>query len=190
MPTERRTFLIFAAIAFAMVVGSGWFFILPKHREAAAFNEMIERLEVRMAGHDVTLQSNDNLQLCLRSVEDRIARELREIPESPGVSKLIHSLSLPIDDATVIDQTFTTGREIDAADSEEITWKSIPVEVDFVATFDRVFELLAAAESSDRLVRIAELELIHTIDEKKPATSGLVHAVLSLDAIYESGESP
>ena len=176
-----------------LVAAMAWLFIYPGYREAAAFRREVTNLKNKIAG--LSTQNNQVVKLAERVEEARarVGSDCKIIPESPEIAELIRKLSLPVDGASVVDQTFTAGSPDEIPVGDKATVKSMPLKVEMNATFDSIFALLRSAESVNRLVRVTSVKVICKRDEKAPGAEArvvadlapLLNASVGLEAIYD-----
>lgn len=174
---------VLGVVVLAAVVG--WFIIWPNYREAARVNENVSRLEQKIAGQAERTGELNSLSMEVQNSRRRMETELKIVPASPDVADLIRKLSLPVDGANVVDQTFTAGSPVDITVGAAGSTKSMPLTVDLAATFDSVFALLRSAESMNRLLRVASVKVICKRTDDDTTDIPVLHASLGLEAIYE-----
>lgn len=164
------------ALGLGLLAGPAW-------RERAAAHAERADLDVRMAGLTDQTAAVTRLAEELAERRDTLRTSLKEIPDSPDVAAIMRQLSLPADGATVLDQTFTAGTAGDAVVGTPGPEQVVPLTVDVRARFDSVFALMLAAESMDRLVRVASVRMAvdpEYADEEAP----IVTASIGLEVVY------
>lgn len=174
---------VLGVVVLAAVVG--WFIIWPNYREAAQVNERITRLEQKIAGQAEQANELNSLSQEVQNSRRRMETELKIVPASPDVADLIRKLSLPVDGANVVDQTFTAGSPMDVSVGAAGSVKAMPLTVELDATFDSVFALLRSAESMNRLLRVASVKVICKRTDDETTDIPVLQASLGLEAIYE-----
>jgi hypothetical protein len=162
-----------------------WLIIWPNYREAAHVKQRIVELERKIAGHGEQTIAITSLSNEVSNARRRMETELKIVPSSPDVADLIRKLSLPVDGANVIDQTFTAGSPVDVNAGEAGSAKAMPLMVELAATFDSVFALLRSAESMNRLLRVASVKVVCKRNDDKFTDIPVLQASLGLEAIYE-----
>jgi hypothetical protein len=168
--SEARHIILSLCVFAAVVLAAGGLLVWPTHGQTRELRHQEAALQRRL----------DNLHLMTAQVEQfgrelsdarrAIETELKHVPESPDVAELMRRLSLPVDGASVHDQTFTAGLSGEAV-GPDLPTHVLPLTVDMQATFDAVFDVLRRAERMDRLVRVSAVRL-SVNREKPPATSG------------------
>ncbi|MEM7227682.1 MAG: hypothetical protein AAF432_02600 [Planctomycetota bacterium] len=180
--------ILYGVLVFAVVGIVMW----TSYNEHMAIRAEILDLEGKMRGLSGHTSELERLAVEVRAIEDRMTSDLKEIPMSADVATIIGRLSLPVDGDTVVDQTFTAGSESPAVVGEDTPLRVMPVTVDMDATFESVFTVLRAAESTRRLIRVASLRLSFPRDrEHENVTLPRVKASIGLEAVYDpiEGES-
>ncbi len=110
--------------------------------------------------------------------------ECKRIPPSPEIAELIEFLSREVDRRDVRDQRSTAGDPVSAVIGEQVGVLATPLTVDMEATFDSVFRLIRAAETTDRLIRVGRVRIYRDRD-KKADGSPFVQASVGLEIVYE-----
>jgi hypothetical protein len=174
---------VVGVVALAAIVA--WVIIWPNYREAAEVKQRIVELERKIAGHGEQSIAIASLSSEVNNARRRMETELKVMPASPDVADLIRKLSLPVDGANVIDQTFTAGSPVDVNIGDAGSAKAMPLMVELAATFDSVFALLRSAESMDRLLRIASVKVVCKRTDDKITDIPVLQASLGIEAIYE-----
>jgi len=184
MQTNRNLTLAGAAVVAVVGLATG-LFIWPNYREAAAIQREIDELRSKIASMDGQAQIVDDLRAQLAAAQDHVARELKNIPDSPDLAGLIRKLSQEVDRVAVLDQTFTAGGPCDAiaGGTPRSNAQAMLLTVDMESTFDSVFALIRNAESLNRLVRVTSLHALCKRDEKQPTP--IVKASIGLEVIYQ-----
>ncbi len=186
MRTNNR--LLLGALSLLVLVVVGWLFIVwPVHQEIAAVNEQMAALRQKSEASRGHSQEIERLTTALREASDRIDSEFKIIPDSPNIAGLMRSLSLPVDNVTIRDQTFTAGQPKEAVPGADFPVKTLPLTVEMVSRFDAVFALIRAAEAQDRLVRISSVNIASSGDDDQEHP--LVTASIRLDAVFEPAQA-
>lgn len=175
---------VMAILAMIAVVGPGGLLLAwPAYREAARLNSRAD--EIRAKGERSELQARQIAQLStsLDGAIEYVATRLRKVPDSADIAGLMRVLSVEVDGTSVRDQMFDAGDPKDAAPGSDLPTRVTPLTVDLDARFDSVFALLRAAESMDRLVRVASVKIVcdRAQDDDQPYTK----ATIVLEAVYE-----
>lgn len=183
MASNRHMFLALAGviIIFAACLA---LFVWPRYREHQAINQEITDLQRRI--DDLSGQTEQVAHLAgqVEVARGHVQNELKIITEKPELADVIRRLSLKVDGATVLDQSFAAGTETDAAIGRPELARAMPLTVELEARFDSVFALLRAAETMGRLVRISSVQLsCNRLTDVEPP---IIEATLGLDAIYAS----
>ena len=97
-------------------------------------------------------------------------------------------MTLPVDNVTIRDQTFTAGQPKEAVPGAYFPVKTLPLTVDMVSRFDAVFALIRAAEAQDHLVRVSSVNIASSGDDEQEQP--LVTASIRLDAVFELAQAP
>ena len=106
----ERTHLIYAMLMGLLIAGIGaGVFAWPAYRHDAEIRASITDLERRARGHDQLLRKEAALRDALDETRERADDEIKVIPDEPDIAGLIRRLSLPVDQRTIHDQTFTAG---------------------------------------------------------------------------------
>jgi Tfp pilus assembly protein PilO len=184
MSSSRHLLMAVAAFVIIVVTG-GALLVWPNMRETRRINDRIGELEKKI--HDLTgpTQRVERLAEQVGAARRRIESDFKEIPTSPDMAGLIRKLSLPVDGLNVRDQTFTAGNATNAMLGEEYTSQAMPLSVDMKGSFQSIFELLQAAESMDRLVRITSVRVSTNREQQQDPDEPVLSATMSLDAIFE-----
>jgi len=186
MPTNKR--LLLGVLSLLVLVVAGWLFIVwPVYREVTAVNEQVAELRRKSETSVRQSQAIERLTAALREASDRIDSKFKSIPDSPNIAGLMRSLSLPVDNVTIRDQTFTAGQPKEAVPGAEFSVKALPLTVDMVSRFDAVFALIRAAEAQDHLVRVSSVNIASTGDDEQEQP--LVKASIRLEAVFEVAEA-
>lgn len=182
MSTDNR--LLLGTLGLSVLVVLGWLCIVwPVHREVGDVNERVAELHRRFEASLGQIQEIDRLTVALREASNRVDSEFKRIPDSPNIAGLMRSLSLPVDNVTIRDQTFTAGQPKEAVPGADFPVQTLPLTVDMVARFDAVFALIRAAEAQDHLVRVSSVNIAASGDDDQEQP--LVTASVRLDAVFE-----
>lgn len=182
MSTNKR--LVMGVLSLLVLVVAGWLFIVwPVYREIGDVNERMAELRRKSEASLGQTQEIERLTTAIREASDRIDSEFKSIPDSPNIAGLMRSLSLPVDNVTIRDQTFTAGQTKDAVPGADFPVKALPLTVDMVSRFDAVFALIRAAEAQDQLVRVSSVNIASSGDDDQEEP--LVTASIRLDAVFE-----
>jgi hypothetical protein len=116
-------------------------------------------------------------------VTQRVDQGLKLVPESADIAGLMRVLSLAVDGNNVRDQMFDAGDPKSAVPGSEISTQVTPLTINMDARFDAVFALLRTAESMDRLLRVASVQVAcnRPDDDDEPFTK----ATVVLEAVFD-----
>jgi hypothetical protein len=168
----------------AAVTGLGGLVLVwPAYRDAAWIGGQVEDLHKRGENYDVQAQIIARLTAELDESTKRVHTGLKAIPESADIAGLMQVLSLPVDGFNVRDQTFTAGEPVEAAPGAGLPTMVQPLTVEMDARFGAVFSLLRAAESMDRLLRIASVKVV--CDRRREEEQPYARATVVIEAVYE-----
>ena len=182
-----KPLVLAGACVLVVTVLGGLLLVWPNYRHAAAINAQLAELEMKISKsstHEAVLQELDRQ---LDEARGRIDGELKSIPESADVEVLVGKLSLPTDGVAVRDQQITAGQAGNASQNPDSAAMALPVTVEMHAQFDSIFALLTAAESMQRLVRIAGVHLSRGNEPEQLNDDGspVLTATITLEAIYQ-----
>lgn len=193
---QSQHYALAVALGALIGIGGAGFASWPSYRRTSDVRAEMQQLQLKIAEQHVHVAAVEQFANRVQDARDRMATELKVIPEAPDVATIMRRLSLPVDNVTVIDQTFAAGSSgpaiVSDDDDDEIpSVMKLPVTVDMECTFDAVFSLIRSAERMDRLVRIGSIRLAadrarteaDMIAVEPPLTANLV-----LDVIYDPGE--
>lgn len=184
---DRRHILLTAGSFLAEQKHGGGLLVRATHREARSLNEQARDLYSRMANLEDTTAEVGRLIRELEMARQYASQNLKVIPEGPEVADLMRRLSLRVDGATVLDQTFTTGSPSDAIPGEKGA-QAMPITIDMQARFDSIFAVIRATEAMDRLVRVSSIRLTCNRDAKGAPNNrdeSILTASVSIEAIYD-----
>ncbi len=184
--SSKRHFAM-AILAMIAVVGLGGLLLAwPAYREAAALNRQTEELRAKGERYDLQAEQIAQLSAKLEEATRRVDTGLKLIPESADIAGLMRVLSLAVDGTNVRDQMFDAGDPKNAVPGSEVSAQVTPLTVDMEARFDAVFALLLTAESLDRLLRVAWVQVAcnRPDDDDEPFTK----ATVVLEAVYDPPE--
>jgi Tfp pilus assembly protein PilO len=157
--SEGKHLLITIAGALGVLLVGGAVLVWPVHREKRRVQRKITALERKIDDLSFHTARVERLADQLEETRRLVDEEMKLIPTSPDIAALMRKLSMPVDDRTVIDQTFTAGAASDAVAGAPYPEQAMPLTVDMEARFDSVFALIRGAERLDRLVRVATIRL-------------------------------
>lgn len=184
---DRRHIALTVGSFVAVLLLGGGLLVWPAHREARSLDAQARDLYSRMANLEDTTAEVGRLINELAQARRYASENLKVITEGPEVADLMRRLSLRVDGATVLDQTFTTGSPIEAIPGEKGP-QVMPITIDMQARFDSIFAVIRATEAMDRLVRISSIRLVCN-RETKGGTSNrdesILTASVSIEAIYD-----
>jgi len=177
--------LLLAVAGALLILGLGVVLLVwPSHRQTAALQDEIAALKGKSEGLAAQTEQVEHLADAYSRLKRRVAEDLKYIPQSPDIAGLMRKLSLPVDGRTVLDQTFTAGSASSAITGEESPEQAMPLTVDMKAAFDSVLALIRAAESIDRLVRVASIRMIAERGEQG-VDAPLLTASVGLEVVYQ-----
>ncbi|MHC5026977.1 MAG: type 4a pilus biogenesis protein PilO [Planctomycetota bacterium] len=159
--------------------------VWPRITEVRRIDDRIAELKTKIHGLSDQTDEIELLADRIATLDERVAG-LRDIPRQPQNAELIRRLSVPVDGLVVQEQTFSAARATKAVPGSELPYKSIPVTIEMVSTFDSIFAIVQAAESMSRLVRVASVRIDHDVRSgPQDEVSDFLSATLVLEAIYE-----
>ena len=186
MPTNNRSLLGWLGLSVLAVLG--WLFIVwPVYRDVGDVNERVAELHRKSEASLGQAKEIELLAEALREASDRIDSEFKSIPDSPNIAGLMRSLSLPVDNVTIRDQTFTAGQPKEAVSGADFPVQTLPLTVEMVSRFDAVFALIRAAEAQDHLVRVSSVSIASSGDDNQEQP--LVTSSVRLGAVFESAHA-
>ncbi len=169
--------VILAAIGAALLV---W----PNYQKARDIDEEIVRLHEKIEVLSVRNQALARLARRVNRATEVRDAECKRIPPSPEIAELIGFLSREVDRRDVRDQRSTAGDPVSAVIGEQVGVLATPLTIDMKATFDSVFRLIRAAETTDRLIRVGRVRIYRDRDENADG-SPFVQASVGLELVYE-----
>ena len=173
-----------AILALAVVVGLGGLLLAwPAYREAAVLDRQTQELRAKGERYDLQAEEITRLSADLDEARRHVDTRLKLIPETPDIAGLMRVLSLAVDGSSVRDQMFDAGDPKDAVPGSDLSAQVTPLTVELEARFDAVFALLRAAESMDRLLRVASLRVV--CDRRDDGDEGFTKATVVLEAVYD-----
>ena len=186
----------FLAVSCAALGAVVFFHTLPVLRLADERAAESARLFARASQLDALSAEREQLRADLATARIEAARVLREIPgeseQGARTGALMRALAVAAGRA-VGPQTKNAGDPVPALVSDS-PFRAVPLTVEMQASFARVMEILARAESDGRLVRPIRVEIARPVDRSgrsvddrsaDDAASGFVDATIELDAVYE-----
>lgn len=184
---SSRKHLGSAIACMVLVVSAGGMLLAwPVYREAARLNGQAAALRAKGENYEAQAQRIVNLTAQLEAATRRVDTEFKVVPATPDVAGLMRVLSLPVDGKTVLDQQFMAGEEREAVPGAQLDTLVAPLTIEMEARFDAVFALLRAAESMERLLRIASINL--TAERDEDPDRPFARATIVLEAVYEPHE--
>lgn len=186
MSSNRQLAVALVGLVILAAVGAA-LLVWPNYQKAHDIDE-----EIAMLHQEIKVLSIRNQALARLARKVNRATELRDaeckrIPPSPEVAELIGFLSREIDRRDVRDQRSTAGDPVSAVIGEQVGVLVTPLTIDMKATFDSVFRLIRAAETTDRLIRVGSVRIYRDGDEETDS-SPLVQASVGLEIVYEPPE--
>jgi hypothetical protein len=169
--------VILAAVGAALLV---W----PNYQKARAVDEEIARLHEEIEVLSVRNQALARLARRVNRATELRDTECKRIPASPEIAELIGFLSREVDRRNVRNQRSTAGDPVSAVAGEQVGVLATPLTVDMEATFDSVFRLIRAAETTDRLIRVGRVRIYRDRDEKTDG-SPIVQASVGLEIVHQ-----
>ncbi|MDG2055350.1 MAG: type 4a pilus biogenesis protein PilO [Phycisphaerales bacterium] len=158
----------------------------PNYSKLREVNADIDKLSLQIETSAQHAQEIEEMRVQLADSLGIIETDFKRIPDAADIEELIRRLSLPVDQQTVLDQTFTAREAFPALDSEEPTkLLAKPLDIEIRAVFDSVFAVVQAVESLDQLTRITA---IHMAAEERAsgAESPVLTASINVEAIFSS----
>ncbi|MCE2885363.1 MAG: hypothetical protein LW806_10735 [Planctomycetaceae bacterium] len=158
------------------------------------------RLFARASQLDALSAEREQLRADVATARAEATRVLREIPDESEQGARTGALMRALAVAAgreVGSQTIVAGDPVPALLSES-PFRAVPLTVEMQASFARVMEILARAESDGRLVRPIRIEIARPVDRSgrsadersaDEAASGFVDATIELDAVYETARA-
>jgi len=169
--------------ALGIFVAGGALFAFPPYQERRAIGAEVLDLEERIQDLGDLTGEVESLAKEFTALRRELDQDYKVIPEQPGIAEIMRKLSLTVDGATVLEQTFTAGGAGDAVIGAEYDEQAVRLSVEMDAGFDAVFALVRAAEKLDRLVRIGTVRLTAVREEGHGPTT--LNASVGLDVIFE-----
>ncbi len=183
-PMSSSKHLGIAVLVMFLLAGLGEFlFVWPAYSDAADLDARTADLRVKGQNYTALSDMIQKLKAEVAQATQHVKTDLKQIPDSPDVAGLIGILSMPREETTVRDQTFTAGQPKEAAPGTDVSVLARPLTVEMVARFDAIFALIRTAESMDRLVRVTSLELVCKRNKDQGEPFAKVSVVL--EAIFD-----
>ena len=183
-PMSSSKHLGIAVLVMFLLAGLGEFlFVWPAYSDAGDLDARTADLRVKGQNYTALSDMIQKLKAEVAEVTQRVNTDLKQIPDSPDVAGLIGILSMPVDEITVLNQTFTAGQPKEAAPGTDVSVLARPLTVEMVARFDAIFALIRNAESMDRLVRVTSVELV--CERNKDQGEPFAKVSVLLEAIFE-----
>lgn len=192
--------LAYLAASCAVLGGVAFLHALPVLRTADDRAAESARLFARASQLDTLSAERETLRAEVAMARAEAERVLREIPsaseQGARTGALMRALAIAAG-SDVGSQTIVAGEPVPAMPSES-AFRAVPLTVEMEASFARVMEILARAESDGRLVRPIRVEIARPVDRSgrsaedrsaDDATSGFVDATIELDAVYETARA-
>jgi hypothetical protein len=154
--------IIQCAFGIAILAASvAWFGIVPLHARASDQEAETASLLARVADSPMP---TDRLVPFREELERRLEMLRRECPAAadqgpPDLAGIIRTLSLPIDGATVIDQTFTAERSGPTGFDADRSWEVTPIRIELTASWSAIANVLELIESMESPSRMTEFKL-------------------------------
>jgi Tfp pilus assembly protein PilO len=184
----RKTILAVGGMVALLVVGVA-FLAWPAYRDALQIRSQTQQLLEKSQRLQGDTRVVTRLAERVRNLRTHVERDLKVIPDEPRIAEMMRRLSLPVDGITVRDQTFAAGSPKPASTQHEVPFNAVPVTVELDASFDAIFSLLRATESTPQLIRVHSVHIERSAEEgKSQVPSDWLHATLSLEAIHRSEE--
>lgn len=181
---DRHLLYTLLGSAATLLLG-GSLLVWPSVRATRSAEAEIETLRRKIALRAEQTQRVERAARELDLLERRVEADFRVIPESADIAQIMRILSLPVDERTVFDQTFTAGAAVEAVTGSSFPERAVPLSVDMKATFDSVYLVLATAERTERLVRVSSVRLAADRTAGDPAQMPMLIASVGLEVIYE-----
>lgn len=158
----------------------------PNYSQLQEVNADIDKLTLQIETSAQHAQEIEKLQAQLADSLGIIETEFKRIPSAADIEELIRRLSLPVDQQTVLDQTFTAREALPALDGEEPSkLLAKPLDIEIRAVFDSVFAVIQAVESLDQLTRITAIHMAAG-ERASEAESPVLTASINVEAIFSS----
>ncbi len=183
MSINKKPLLIGLGIVVVLGVGLGtlaW----PNYAKLQEINTEISKVTQQI---EQSAQQSQEIEALLSERDQSmgiIETEFKRIPDAADIEEMIRRLSLPVDQQTVLDQTFTAREPIPALEGEqEMQLFAKPLDIEIRAVFDSVFAVVQAVESLDQLTRITS---IHMAAEDRDSASGspVLNASINVEAVF------
>lgn len=158
MLSNSRLFLGFFCLATTAI--AGWLlFALPAYCKAETITReavQFQNLAIRYTDQaDEIAQKNIELENLVQSQQAQIS----DLPTVPDIPSLVEKLTLAVDQEIVWDQQFTLSQSREAVIDSGLGLSYVPITVDMVSSFSAVIALIHAAESQDRPLRVASINM-------------------------------
>ncbi len=186
MLSNRQLALALVGLVILAAVGAA-LLVWPNYQKAREIDEEIARLHEEIKVVSIRNQALARLARKVNRATELRDAECKRIPPSPEIAQLVEFLSREIDGRGVRDQRSTAGDPVSAVIGEQVGVLATPLTVDMEATFDSVFRLIRAAETTDRLIRVGRVRIYRDRDEKTDG-SPFVQASVGLELVYEPPE--
>ena len=183
MSSNRQLVTALVGVVVLVAIGAA-LLVWPNYQKARAIDADIVMLQERIEALSVRNQALARLARRVNRAVELRDSECKRIPSSPEVAELIGYLSREVGREEVKNQRSTAGDPISAVGGEDVGMLATPLTVDMEATFDSVFRLIRAAETTDRLIRVGRVRIYRDRDDKTDG-SPVVQASVGLEIIYE-----
>lgn len=193
MSNSKRHLLYACGVMMLVMLVGGALIVWPRYREASELTA--ERIDLRDKMNNISLHTDALEQLTddVARIRQIVSEDLKDIPPSPGVHELMNRLSLPVDDQTVVEQTFSAGQSVPAVRGDEsLTLMAMPLTIDMQSRFDAVYAMLRTAENMRRLVRVNTVRLSIPKEQREQDRndgSPIVEAEIGLEAVFDPPQS-
>ena len=158
----------------------------PNYSKLREVNADIDKLTLQIETSAQHAQEIEELRVQLADSLDVIETDFKRIPNAADIEELIRRLSLPVDQQTVLDQTFTAREALPALDSEaSAKLLAKPLDIEIRAVFDSVFAVVQAVESLDQLTRITAIHMAAG-ERAGEAESPVLTASINVEAIFSA----
>ena len=188
MNRPSNSALAACACAFMSLAAITGFIAIPAWNRAVERASESGRLLARASQLEMLTRERDAIRSSVNAARASANAVLRSIPLHADQGSLMRMLAVSAGN-DVGTQTILAGDAVPATPRES-GYHAIPVTVEMHASFARVMEILARAESDRRLVRPIRIEITRSADPStqsrnaKDADKGFVEARIELDAVY------
>ncbi len=186
MLSNRQLALALVGLVILAAVGAA-LLVWPNYQKARDIDEEIARLHEKIKVKSIGNQALARLARKVNRATELRDAECKRIPPAPEIAELVEFLSREVDRRDVRNQRSTAGDPVSAVIGEQVGVLATPLTVDMEATFDSVFRLIRAAETTDRLIRVGRVRIYRDRDEKTDG-SPFVQASVGLELVYEPPE--